>query len=177
MLQPASLRKRWPPSYRWTCSIAFQRRAWLAKRQHSLWVCPDCADERDPKSVLPQEKNGQHQQLSYSSRVARAAAGPRETRRWGTQVVGRVSWESAEDEKYGFQDANLPEKWDSLVFRLQETFWSCSYRIFSSWTESEFLSGKSSKDTKKAWEWRLVMYLLLAMAKAFNKPEWPEWPE
>lgn len=52
------------------------------------------------------------------------AAGPMETSRCGRELGGRVlvSWESAEDEKFVFQDANPQEKQDSLVCCLQETF-------------------------------------------------------
>lgn len=74
--------------------------------------------------LLPQGKDGRHQQLSCSSSAAGAAAGPGETSRCGRELGGRVlvSRESAGDEKFAFQDASSQEKQDSLVWCLQVTF-------------------------------------------------------
>lgn len=141
--------------YHWTYPTTFQRRACQEATLPMSFPWRSAAvQKRETQShLLPQEKDGYRQQLSGSSRAARALAVPRGTSRCGKELGGRrvlVSWEPAEDEKFGYQDAN-PQ--DLIVCCLWETFWSCYHRIFLSSMEAEFLSGKSSKDTKKAWCW------------------------
>lgn len=128
-----------------------------------------CEEERDPKSS-PSPREGWSSQASCpeAAELLRLAVGPRETSRCGRELGGRVlvSWESAEDEKFVFQDANPQEKQDSLVCCLQETFRSCSHRIFSSSMEAQFLSGSVVKTLKRLGTGG-CLHLLLAMAKAF----------